>query len=171
MDRNPVIGFALPPFVFSGKSVVIIDKGRIEVDGFDASSRQYPLSFSAEGIKDFTFPIDPILSVSLKNVITRRQVSKGKQRGSIKERWTEDDADISISGVFIDKDGYYPAEVEQLRAFMGKQITVLNTFLNEKDINQIVIESIDFPHTKGIENQTFEIKAYSDDVFQLLIES
>jgi hypothetical protein len=171
MDRNPVIGFALPPFVFSGKSVVIIDRGRIEVDGFDASSRQYPLSFSAEGIKDFTFPIDPIMSVSLKNVITRRQVSKGKQRGSIKERWTEDDADISISGVFIDKDGYYPAEVEQLRAFMGKQITVLNTFLNEKDINQIVIESIDFPHTKGIENQTFEIKAYSDDVFQLLIES
>lgn len=171
MSYTGVIGFAMPPFVFSGKSVVIIDKGRMDVDGFDASSSQYPLSFSAEGLKDFTFPIDPIMSVGFKNVITRRSVSKGKKRGTIKERWTEDDVDISISGVFINKDGFYPEEVEQLRTFLGKQITVLNTFLNEKDINQIVIESIDFPHTKGAENQSFEIKAYSDDVFQLLIEN
>jgi hypothetical protein len=32
----------------------------------------------------------------------------------------------------------------------------------------IVIETLDLPHTKGAGNQAYQIKAYSDDVFELL---
>ncbi len=173
MDRSPVIGFALPPFIFSGKSVIIIDKGAINVDGFNASGQQFPLILKVAGLNDFTFPIDPVISVGLKNIITRRTISKGGKRGTVKERWTEDDADISISGVFINKGGEYPDEVSILQGFFEKHeaISVTCTFLNQKGIDKIAIESLDFPHTKGAENQAFEIKAYSDDVFQLLIEN
>ena len=128
--------------------------------------------FKCKGLDDFTFPIDPVISLGFKNVITRRTVSKGTKRGSVKERWTEDDVDITISGVFISNDDTYPVEVDKLRAFFQKHtaIDVVCTLLNERDITQIAIESINFPFTKGTNNQAIEIKAYSDDVFQLLIE-
>jgi hypothetical protein len=178
MDNNHVIatGFSLPPYFLRGKVVIINtenESGKISLNGFQPSGKQYPLTLRAQGLNDFTFPLDPIISVSMKNIITRRTVAKGKKRGTVKERWTEDDAEITITGVFISPDGEYPAEVEQLRAFFNQHqaIDVICDILNQKDINQIVIESLDFPHTKGEENQSFEIKAYSDDVFQLLIES
>lgn len=178
MDNNHVIAtaYSLPPYFLKGKVVIINtdnEAGKMSLEGFNPSGRQYPLTLRAQGLSDFTFPLDPIISVSLKNIITRRTVSKGKKRGTVKERWTEDDAEITITGVFINKDGEYPAEVEQLRAFFNlhQAIDVICDFLNQKDINQIVISSLDLPHTKGAENQSFEIKAYSDDVFQLLIES
>lgn len=141
--------------------------------GFYPVGNQFPLTLRAQGLDDFTFPLDPFISVSFKNIITRRTISKGTGRGSVKERWTEDDADISISGTFINRDGDYPAEVNMLRKFFEKHeaIDVTCTLLNEKDIFKIAIESLEFAHTKGPENQKFEIKAYSDDVFQLLIES
>ena len=181
MDNQHIIapGFTLPPYWLRGKVVIIRyaeNSGTATVDSGSGSSlvsNQFPLTFKAQGLTDFTFPIDPFITVSLKNIITRRTVSKGSKRGTVKERWTEDDVEISISGVFISSDGSYPADVEKLRAFFNqhKSIDVVCTLLNQKDINQIAIESLDFPHTKGSENQAFEIKAYSDDVFQLLIEN
>ena len=170
------LGFNLPPYWLRGKVVILRyaqdkDKGNVEAEGFEGVS-QFPLTLNAQGLDEFVFPIDPFISVNLKNIITRRTIAKGSKRGSVKERWTEDDADISISGVFISKDGSYPKEVEQLRAFFNKHeaIDVACTLLNEKGIMKIAIESLDFPHTKGMDNQAFEMKAYSDDVFQLLIE-
>ena len=174
MDREPIIGFALPPFVLSGKTVVIVDtNGNMNVDGYNASGTQYPLTLRAEGLEDFTFPIDPIISLSFKNIIAKRTVAKGKQRGTVKERWTQDDVEINISGVFISKDGDYPTEVAKLQAFFDqhKAIDVICDLLNQRNINQIVIEGLELPHTKGAENQSFSIKAVSDDVFQLLIEN
>jgi len=161
MERNIIIvtGYALPPYADTG-------------GGFTAAN-QFPLSFKANGLSEFIFPLDPFISVSLKNIITRRTISKGNKRGTVKERWTEDDAEITISGTFQSTDGSYPKEVEQLRNYFNKHeaIDVACTLLNEKDILKIAIESLDFPHTKGADTQQFEIKAYSDDVFQLLIEN
>lgn len=159
----------------NGKVVIInVDREsrRISHDGLQVSYGQFPLTLRADGLDDFTFPFDPIISLSFKNIITRRTVTKGDKRGTIKERWTEDDVEITITGVFINKDGEYPPEVEKLRAFFNchQAVDVICDYLNQKDINQITIESLDLPHTKGAENQAFEIKAYSDDVFQLLIE-
>jgi hypothetical protein len=168
-------GYNLPPFFAKDKVVIVsVDKDNkaINTDGMSQVQNQYPLTFKCKGLDDFTFPIDPIITLGFKNVITRRNVSKGDKRGSVKERWTEDDVDITISGVFISKDDSYPEEVGKLQAFFKQRqaIDVVCKLLNERQVNQIAIESLDLPFTKGMNNQAFEIKAYSDDVFTLLIE-
>ena len=182
MDSNFTFaaGFNLPPFYAKDKVVIVrYDKDRNSIDysGQTDSAlqvqHQYPLTLKCKGLPDFTFPIDPVITLGFKNVITRRTVSKGTKRGSVKEHWTEDDVDITISGVFISTDGSYPKEVNQLREFF-KQHTAIEVhcdLLNGHDINSIAIESFDLPFTKGTNNQAFEIKAYSDDAFNLLIEN
>ncbi|MEI6061940.1 MAG: DUF6046 domain-containing protein [Bacteroidota bacterium] len=180
MDENHIIatGYNLPPYWLRGKVVILRyapNSSQASVDtgnGYNTVN-QFPLIFKVQGLDDFQFPVDPFISINFKNIITRRTVSKGSKRGTVKERWTEDDADISISGIFQSKDGSYPAEIEKLRAFFAKHeaIDVSCSILNDKNITKIAIESLDFPHTKGADTQAFEIKAYSDDVFQLLIEN
>lgn len=135
-------------------------------------STQNPLTLMCNDLPDFKFPIEPIVSLSFRNSIVRRSVAKGSKRGTIKERWTEDDVEITITGVFSRKDGAYPTEVEKIQKYFEYhgQIDVESPLLNARDIFSIVIETLDLPFTKGIENQAFQIKAYSDDVFNLLIE-
>jgi len=172
-------GFNAPPFFAQDKVVIIAynkDNNSLNYAGKTNSQlqlqNQFPLKLSHKDLDDFTFPIDPIITLSFKNVITRRTISKGKKRGSVKERWTEDDVDITISGVFINNDDAYPEEVNKVRAFFEQHsaIDVTCTLLNDRGINQIAIESLNLPFTKGKNNQAFEIKAFSDDVFTLLIE-
>lgn len=170
-------GFALPPYWLKDKVVIINHKkGLLEADEVGVViGNQYPLTFMDKDnlLKDFKFPIDPFISLSFKNIITRRQVAKGKIRGSVKERWTEDDVEITITGTFINEGGAYPQEVEKLRAYFAlhEAFDVVSPYLNNRDIYSIVIESLDMPHTKGLENQAYQIKAYSDDVFNLLIDA
>lgn len=164
----------MPPFLGVGHvTVMAADRSDLpQMADQYRGSNQFPLTFQAEGLPDFTFPIDPIITLGFKNVIARRNVAKGDTRGTVKERWTEDDVDITISGIFISADDKYPAEVNQLREFFKqrKSVKVVCSLLNDLDINQIAIESYDLPFTKGGNNQAFEIKAYSDDFSQLLIE-
>ena len=178
MDNERVIatGFSVPPYWLQGKVVVInykAESGRMSLDGYQGPANQFPLKLKVNGLDEFVFPIDPFINIGLKNIITRRTVAKGKSRGTVKERWTEDDADISISGVFISQDhATYPKEVKLLQKYFQQRrsIDVTCSLLNDKGIYQIAIESLEFPHTKGVENQSFDIKAYSDDVFQLLLD-
>jgi len=108
--------------------------------------------------------------LSFKNSITRRQVAKGNTRGTIKESWTQDDVEITISGIFINEANAYPDEVKLLMQYFNlhKSIKVTCSLINAHEIDYIAIESIDLPFTKGSNNQAFQIKAYSDDVFELL---
>ena len=176
MDNVIATGFSMPPYWLQGKVVVInykAESGKMTLNGYRGPANQFPLKFSADGMDDFIFPIDPFINIGLKNILTRRTVAKGKSRGTVKERWTEDDADISISGVFINPDhATYPKEVALLQKYfqLHKAVKVTCPLLNDKGIYHIAIESLEFQHTKGIENQSFDIKAYSDDVFQLLVD-
>ena len=105
MDKSLVIapGINLPPILFKDKIVIINyskSDGTLQLGG-DAPMvvrKQFPLVFTAAGLDSYAFPIDPFISVSFKNIITRRSVAKGDKRGTVKERWTEDDAEINISG-------------------------------------------------------------------------
>lgn len=180
MEKNLVInpGINLPPILFRDK-VVIINYNKAEGtltlggDGPMVVRKQFPLVFTAPGLDSYAFPIDPFISVSFKNIITRRSVAKGDKRGTVKERWTEDDAEINISGVLISENGQYPNDVLLLQKYFEARqaIDVQCRVLNDLNISSIVIDSFDLPFTKGAENQTFTIKAYSDDVFNLLIEN
>ena len=153
------------------------DEGKMEkgLSNLGDNFFQCPLSFIIAGV-EWRLPVDPLVSVSGKNVIKRRYVAKSSNRGSIKECWSQDDYDVNISGVIIAEDAVKLAEhLSNLRKVcnMAESVEIVSEFLNNPStfgINRIAIESYDFPFTKGLENQSFTINAYSDDSYKLLEE-
>ena len=129
------------------------------------------LRLDVEGAEEWLLPEEPMISITGQNIITRRHVSKGRLRGSIKERWTQDDYTVKIEGLLLGRDGRYPKkDVEQLRRYCeAGKVKVLCPLLEIFGITQIAIESWDIPFTSGTTNQNYEITAYSDDIYKLLI--
>jgi hypothetical protein len=176
---NWASGVVLPPYwQQNGLTVATFEKGITQAQALRIPY-QCPLYVRAEDEPSWwAFPFDPVISISGKNTIVRRNVLKVNQynppRGSIKEAWSQDDYDINISGVFITEDGVLPEDdIRKLRSYCENRSTLLvdNDLFCLFNINRIAIESYDFPFTKGVENQTFAIKAYSDDMFDLIIEN
>ena len=136
---------------------------------------RFPLEISLVDQEDWWLvPIEPLITLTGRNIIVRRQVSKGKIRGSIKERWTQDDYQVKIEGALIDlkRDDYPRDDVQKLRNFCeAAKLKVRCPLFEIFSINQIVVESYDFPFTKGIQNQQYTINAYSDDTYKLLLKN
>lgn len=136
---------------------------------------RFPLEISLVDQEDWWLvPIEPLITLTGRNIIVRRQVSKGKIRGSIKERWTQDDYQVKIEGALMDlkRDDYPRDDVQKLRNFCEAAKLKVRCLLFEIfSINQIVVESYDFPFTKGIQNQQYTINAYSDDTYKLLLKN
>lgn len=141
----------------------------------------FPLSFSVDNRNTwYLLPYEPFISVYGKNTIIRRNVAKIKNSiGSVKERWSQADYEITITGVLIgdflkgDVSRCFPrTDFERLRRILttAKQIDVQCPLLELLGINQIVIEDFSFPFSKGENVQAYEIKAYSDFPYQLLID-
>lgn len=132
-----------------------------------------PLRFQLEesGAQEWLFPMEPMISVNGQNILVRRNVSKGKIRGSIKERWTQDDYSVRIEGILMGMDGKYPeADVAKLRSFCeAGHVKAQNPLLEIFGISQLAIESWDIPFTSGTINQNYTIQAYSDDIYKLLL--
>jgi hypothetical protein len=177
------LGFAFPPII-PLKTVVVVKEAQ-DKDADEELQRRLksglventnwivPLTFRTTDLGDFKLPLDPVIALSGKNIITRRYVNKSKTRGTIKERWSEDDWEISITGVIIEENEELRLKhIGKLRSFCeyAGTVEVICPLFNEMDITRIVIESYDFPFTRGIENQAFIIKAYSDESYTLLIE-
>jgi hypothetical protein len=93
------------------------------------------------------------------------------RRGSIKEVWSQDDYQISIAGVLIGDNEFPEEDLRRLRNYMEarKTLMVQSSLFSLFNITQIAVEDYGLPFTKGIENQMYTVKAYSDDVFDLLI--
>lgn len=132
-----------------------------------------PLRFQKEesGAEEWLFPLEPMISVTGQNILTRRHVSKGNIKGSIKERWTQDDYTVRIEGILMDEDGSYPQEdVAKLRDFCESgHVKALCPLLEIFGISRLAIESWDIPFTTGANNQNYTIMAYSDDIYKLLL--
>lgn len=136
---------------------------------------RFPLEISLVDQEEWWLvPIEPLITLTGRNIIVRRQVSKGKIRGSIKERWTQDDYQVKIEGALMDlkRDDYPRDDVQKLRNFCeAAKLKVRCPLFEIFSINQIVVESYDFPFTKGIQNQQYTINAYSDDTYKLLLKN
>lgn len=132
---------------------------------------ELPLTLTLPGEKDgWLLPFEPIITLTGKNIITRRQVNKGKIRGSIKERWAQDDYSIKIQGILIGKDGYPKEDVEKLRTYCeAASVEVENPLLDMFGIDRMVIEQYDFPATTGTYNQNYSLTCHSDDIYKLLL--
>ena len=132
-----------------------------------------PLRFQLgeSGAEEWLFPMEPMISLNGQNILVRRNVSKGRIKGSIKERWTQDDYSVRIEGILLGTDGKYPdADVAKLRSFCeAGHVKALNPLLEIFGISQLAIESWDIPFTSGTINQNYTIQAYSDDIYKLLL--
>ena len=119
--------------------------------------------------KIFTLPLDPLVSISGKNDLVCRNVARydGEARGSIKEKWRTGDWNITIAGVLIaGEDTSLFQYIDRLRQYIeaDENIKLICPYINDGyRIDRIVIESYDFPFTKGEENQTYTLKCKSDD--------
>ncbi len=134
-----------------------------------------PVKLRIPGDEFWTFPVEPLVSISGGNVISKRVVAKGKGRGTIKERWSQDDYAVTIEGVFINLDNanvYPESDVRKLRDLCEAKeaLEIECDLLKIHDITRITITSWDIPFTKGEANQRFTISALSDDLFDLLVE-
>lgn len=131
-----------------------------------------PLSFQLEeSAEEWLFPLEPMISLNGQNVLVRRHVSKGTIKGSIKERWTQDDYTVRIEGILMSREGKYPEEdVARLKDFCeAGHVKALCPLLEIFGISQLAIESWDIPFTTGVTNQNYTITAYSDDIYKLLL--
>lgn len=127
-------------------------------------------------------PIEPVITIAGKNRIVRRSVLKQNdrtnfKRGTIKELWSQDDYEITIAGLLINGRAEQLPEKElmKLREFCEarQSLFVHSQLFRVFNIKRIAIESYEFPFTKGVENQLFTIKGYSDEIAfnDLFIES
>lgn len=172
-----------PYFSFLQKAVVRPDGSGYDIQLSEAQQQeavanangvpmQCPLWMRLEGEEWWLLPYEPIITINGKNVITKKQVAKGKVRGSIKERWSQDDYQISISGILMNPKGTgYPDEdVKALKKLCeAAKVQVMCPLFEIFSIDQIVIESFDFPFTSGPFNQAYTIGAVSDDIYKLLL--
>lgn len=185
MFLNIAQPFVLPPY-WANQPIKTIDKhsplpGVSELLG---NLYQCPLWLRWEDEPDdfatgwWKLPFDPVISVSGGNSILRTDVLRqnnglGEHRGTVKEVWSQQDYQVQIAGIFIGSGGNFPLEdVHRLRSYCEGRKVVLccNDLLEAFGISRLAIESYDFAHTPGYENQQFAIKAYSDEDFSLLIE-
>lgn len=191
--QNELSKHVLPPIPFLPlkNKTFIEEKSKTEDTQFvweadtplNESQQFFPLSFSfTESGKKFLFPYEPMITISSGNTIAESNVAKQGDafRGTIKERWSANDWDITITGVLIGSilrgslEDCYPANqmkamFEYLKA--AKSIYVYNHALNELNILRVVIYDYSFPFTKGENVQAYEIKCKSDDMFDLLINN
>lgn len=158
-----------------------------EVDSIPEKKQYFPLSFSftEKGTK-WTFPFEPMISISGGNTIQKANVSKhgldkkGNQlAGTTKTRMHRKDYDITITGILMGK----KLKGKPADCFPIKQMTDLFNYLIHSGslyvyshpletlgINHIVIEDYSFPFTKGENMQAYEIKALSDYPYSLIVK-
>lgn len=165
-----------------------------EVDGFDVGvvgqgptplsvdQQFFPFSFKKPTEAQwYTLPWEPMISIEGRNKVARRYVAKqgANNIGSVKERFSTDDFDITITGTLfgLQESGkpvetYPKDDMQRLREYLisAESLQILSEPLQILGINRIVVDSMSFPFTKGENVQAYEIKAWSDFDFQLLIE-
>lgn len=193
--QNELMKHVLPPLPFlpfrNEEGVIAVTQEEYtnlwEADAPLSEEQQFfPLSLSIDqGKTYFRLPYEPLISISGKNVIAKRRVAKwnaenSKQlTGTIKERWSQDDYEITITGVLMGslergnmEDCFPRADFEKLKKVLthAKEIKVNCAPFELLGINSIVIDDFSLPFTKGENVQAYEIKACSDFSYNLLME-
>ena len=140
------------------------------------------LALSSSPDDVFSLPLDPVVVVKGSNSIVRREIAKAvvegdEIRGTVKELWTQDDWSISVSGILMttgDADdesvSYYHDRLLRLLTAKESLVIECDVLNNIYNVTRVVVESFDFPFTKGIENQSFTISMLSDDSYDLEVK-
>ena len=176
----------LPPYA-QGREIAIADEAYNMSDNDLKSailnlgtveSQYWKFGMKLSGESDYWyFPVEPLVSLSCKNNIIRRNVAKNTGvQGTVKERWSRDDYTVSISGIlrnFNDSSVYPYNDIQALKYYCeaAESIEVECPLLVIFGITRMAIENFEIPFTKGEDMQAYSITAYSDNLFELLIDT
>lgn len=173
-----VLGTAVPPYWQQVEQKIANIPDDLKQDALLGVKCYCPLMmrWESEG-KDYwwQFPLDPVVSVRGQNEIVKRSVLKVKtgdkeRRGTVKELWSQGDYEVSIAGTLQSgKDGKLPEEaLRKLRNYCeGREsVEVSSPLLDIFGIKRLAIESFEFPHTAGMENQMYSLTCSSDDFYK-----
>lgn len=166
--------FELPPYWLNHPEVVQSIDNDNQPSAAEAISVPHACPLKIKWASEqswWQFPIEPVVTVSGKNVLIKRNVLKSSysdvmRRGSVIEQWMQDDYEVTISGLFIGSGGKLPEDdLRTLRKYCeGREaIEVFSPLLTIFKITRLAIEEYQLPFTKGLENQMFTIKATTDD--------
>lgn len=170
---NPEVPAGVEPSMDSIKNLTDDQLAELLVTNAKGVPMVFPLYFAVEGGPWWLLPYEPQVTIQGSNVLVKKQVSKGAVRGTIKERWSQGDYRISISGILMGEGIKYPSDdVKQLRSFCeAGKVLVKSPQMELFSINQIVVEDWALPFTAGQANQAYTITAVSDDIYKLLLRS
>lgn len=171
-----VFGTAVPPYWRQVEQQIASVPDDLKQDALLGVQCFCPVSLKWESEGEWwQLPLDPVVSVRGQNEIVKRSVLKVKtgdkeRRGTVKELWSQGDYEVSISGTFQSgKDGELPEEaIRKLRNYCeGREsIEVSSPLLTLFGIRRLAIESFEFPHTAGMENQMYSLTCSSDDFYK-----
>lgn len=191
-DQPPALRFSFPPIVplqymvtAGGEADQKVYDPAIAQKLSEAKGKQLDITFvspvtlkssdDAEG-KGLKLPFDCLVSVSGSNIIIKRRVAKSKMRGTVKSLWTQDDYKITISGTVSTET--YKELLSSLQPIVKRycenreSLSVTCPVLNEVfSVTRLCIETFEFQHTDGEENQTITLNCLSDEKYNLLIEA
>lgn len=133
-----------------------------------------PVSIRRAGTSNswYQLPFEPMVSVTAKNNIVKRSIAKAPNFvGTVKEHWSQDDYQITITGILMgdeelgDFQNTYPREdVEAIRTHCThpQGLEIRCDLLQLLGISNVVVEDFSFPFSKGENVQAFDIKCSSD---------
>lgn len=154
------------------------------------SKQFFPFTFKNVEGSNYLLPFEPLLSISSKNEIVKSDVAKGNRiiigadgskrstifEGTIKERFSRGDFDLRLSGVLIgpkligrSHETFPKDDFSKLNRLLCKaqKWEVFCEPLSLLGITYVVVESFNFPFSKGENLQAYEINLTSDFEFNL----
>lgn len=171
-----VLGTSVPPFWRQVEQKIASVPTDFRKEALLGLECYCPLSIKWESESEWwQLPFDPVVAVRGQNKIVKRTVLKVRtsdkeRRGTVKELWSQGDYSISIAGVLQSGDECELPEtdIRKLRNYCeGREsVDVLSPLLTLFGIHRMAIESFDFPHTAGLENQTYNLSCLSDDFYK-----
>ena len=146
-NQNPL--YIAPPFLPQkiGQLVKKNERVSLRITGEDA----------------WVLPIAPSVSIEGQHHIIRRHVFK-QHKGTLKERWTQDDYRIVLTGWLVGKYSYPTEEVQRLHNYFehDKPIEVTTPRLANLGIQLIAFTQLQLPFTAGDTAQYYVLRGYSD---------
>lgn len=167
---------AIPPYWRKVEELIANIPDDLKKDALLGVQCYCPLSLKWESEGEWwQLPLDPVVAVRGQNTIIKRSVLKVKtgdkeRRGTVKELWSQGDYEVSIAGTLQSgKTGELPENaIRKLRNYCeGRESVEVNSpLLTLFGIKRLAIESFEFPHTAGMENQMYSLTCQSDDFYK-----
>lgn len=128
-------------------------------------------------IDNLVLPNEPTISIEGGvNMVRTQMVGSTINKGTVKELIQTDDYKITLRGIIINSqsgEAFPEDEFNEIGKLCvkNKRVSIDNALCALLSFYDIVIESWSFPHTPAQNAQAYEIVAWSDEFFDLIIEN